>query len=162
MTMKKLISLLVLLSFGAACSSPEQDAESAPAAEEEAVVEPAITGPDESALDADDVASRFQLPAVDTPYNEARDALLAAGYGPSIGQCSGIGIQTCDDFPEIDNCSGTGAGFCDMTMQRPGECVAIVTSGGPPQIDGGTAVIASIELRQESCEREPLFPQDDA
>ena len=116
------------------------------------------TGPDEGALDADAIAAGPALPAEGTPYNAARRALLAGGYGPSIGECNGIDIATCDAFPELDNCSGTGAGFCDMTFQRDGQCIALVTSGGPPEEGNRNVTVASADMLPGGCDRAPLFP----
>ena len=117
------------------------------------------TGPDEGALEADAAAAAAaELPAEGTPYNAARRALLAQGYGPSIGECNGIGIATCDAFPELDNCSGTGAGYCDGTFQRDGRCIAVVTSGGPPEEGNPNVTVASAELVGGGCDRGPLFP----
>jgi len=68
----------------------------------------------------------------DTPYADARKALLADGFLPArIGACRAPGREDiCSAFPEAQMCAGTGFAECEFAFRRPdGATVRIVTRG---------------------------------
>src|SRR5437016_4125131 len=68
----------------------------------------------------------------DTPYADARKALLADGFLPArIGACSAPAREEiCITFPEAQMCAGTGFAECEFAFRRPdGATVRIVTRG---------------------------------
>jgi hypothetical protein len=68
----------------------------------------------------------------DTPYADARKALLADGFLPArVGTCSAPGREEiCSAFPEAQMCAGTGFAECEFVFRRPdGATVRIVTRG---------------------------------
>jgi len=68
----------------------------------------------------------------DTPYADARKALLTDGFLPGrVGACSAPGRQgICTAFPEAQMCAGTGFAECEFAFRRPdGATVRIVTRG---------------------------------
>ena len=90
-------------------------------------------------------------------YNEARQMILAMGWAPLGGPCQGtFGEGACRRFPEIGNCSGTGLGFCDMTFQRRGRCLTIITIGGLPggEADGEPSV-RDVIFSRAPCRKDP-------
>jgi len=68
----------------------------------------------------------------DTPYADARKALLADGFLPArIGACSAPGREDiCGAFPEAQMCAGTGFAECEFAFRRADSAtVRIVTRG---------------------------------
>ena len=68
----------------------------------------------------------------DTPYTDARKALLADGFLPArIGACSAPGREDiCTAFSEAQMCAGTGFAECEFVFRRrDGVTVWIVTRG---------------------------------
>ena len=68
----------------------------------------------------------------DTPYADARKALLADGFLPArVGACSAPGREDiCTALPEAQTCAGTGFAECEFVFRRPdGAMVRIVTRG---------------------------------
>jgi hypothetical protein len=68
----------------------------------------------------------------DTPYADARKALLADGFLPArIGACRAPGREDiCTAFPEAQMCAGTGFAECEFAFRRTdGATVRIVTRG---------------------------------
>src|SRR5437899_12655239 len=70
----------------------------------------------------------------DTPYTDARKALLADGFLPArIGACSGPGREDiCTAFSEAQRCAGRGFAEWEFVFcGRDGVTVRIVTRGEP-------------------------------
>src|SRR6266516_5141952 len=68
----------------------------------------------------------------DTPYADARKALLADGFLPArIGACRAPGREDiCTALPETQMCAGTGFAECEIGFRRAdGAPVRIVTRG---------------------------------
>jgi hypothetical protein len=75
-------------------------------------------------------------------YNNARDAIVLAGFKPqapdesadchpdNVGEWN---VETCGDFPEIDACSGQFPGYCKMLFENDhGDVLEITTEMGAP------------------------------
>ena len=89
------------------------------------------------------------------PYIEARRIVLGYGWTAHDGACGGGGTSPalCRSFPEIGNCSGVGQGFCDMSFDKPGRCLSIVTAGGQPGPTGsGDDHVERVRFRTEACD----------
>jgi hypothetical protein len=104
----------------------------APAAQESLAAAPPAT--DDAAVDAAapiDAMGTSQVLAVDalpfaatlasnTPYAEARPAILAAGWRPVVTDACAENVggeaTVCRELPELESCSGTGAGYCLMAF----------------------------------------------
>ena len=89
------------------------------------------------------------------PYVAARAIVLGYGWSPHDGACGGGGTSpaVCRAFPEIGNCSGVGRGFCDMSFDKPGRCLSIVTTGGPPGPTGsGDNQVERVRFTKEACD----------
>lgn len=73
------------------------------------------------------------LPVEEMNYLDAREIILAKGWVPLDGRCSGFTANdTCSDFPEIGYCQGTGLAHCDMNFRRGARCLVVITTGGYP------------------------------
>jgi hypothetical protein len=89
-------------------------------------------------------------------YLAARRTILALGWRPLDGACSGGGISdfTCRAFPEVGNCSGSGSGYCDMTFVRKDRCLVVVTVGGVPSVSNNREpVVRDIVFSQGPCSK---------
>lgn len=87
-------------------------------------------------------------------YFSARKIILRHGWEPVQGTCEGGGSSedVCREFPEIGNCQGTGIAFCDMRFRRDGRCLDLVTTGGPPDLDGpGDTHVDSVAFLRGPC-----------
>ncbi len=94
-------------------------------------------------------------------YDPARAIILGLGWAPFADGCSGAGTtaQACRSYPEIKDCSGTGAGFCSMTFAKPGQCMHVVTTGGPPQRgDPKAATVDGVRFERTACLAEANAP----
>jgi hypothetical protein len=87
-------------------------------------------------------------------YNDARAMILGDGWKPASQECSGGGTspETCEQYPEISNCSGSGPGFCDMSFGKSGQCMTVVTTGGPPQRgNNGDTFVDGVQVTPKDC-----------
>lgn len=89
-------------------------------------------------------------------YLAARRTILAFGWQPLGGNCSGGGSSetTCQAFPEIGNCSGSGTGLCDMTFVRRDRCLVVITVGGAPSTnDNREPIVRDIAFGRGPCSK---------
>jgi hypothetical protein len=87
-------------------------------------------------------------------YDPARAIILGHGWKPFSDGCSGAGTtaQACRAYPEIGTCSGTGRGFCSMSFTKPGQCLRVVTTGGPPQTgDPQASTVDGVRFERTAC-----------
>lgn len=116
-----------------------------------------------TAASADD-RSDAALAGEGEQYLRARARILAAGWRPVRGECSGAGVtpEDCNEFPEIDTCSGTGVGYCGMAFSKPGQCLAITTIGGRPEKSQDSETkIGHATVQENACVRAGADAQEE-
>lgn len=146
----------------AACSGAPDEASTAPTAiapRGEAVASgaaPAKITP--ARADPSKARATTQRPLEGRSYADARATITGMGWTPFPGACTGGGTspETCTANPEIDSCSGVEDGFCSMRFARPGNCLTIVTKGGPPGPTGsGDTRVDGVQFQRRPCTSEP-------
>ena len=71
-----------------------------------------------------------------SPYSEARDAVLGAGWRPIVTPACAENVggeaRVCRELPELEACSGTGEGLCRMAFADPtgAQTLTLRTKGG--------------------------------
>lgn len=163
-----LVALLPLALL--ACSDAAVDADAPPAPDGATVEAPAT--PHDVAASAVVPAPAAASPAVSdlpfaamlaagTPYAEAREALLAAGWRPIItpacAENVGGDAAICRELPEIESCSGTGAGYCLMAFADPASASALALRSTGGHADWSARGEAAT-MRLDRAELEPVAP----
>jgi hypothetical protein len=75
----------------------------------------------------------------DTPYENARNDLLASGWAPLISPDADKcweGDARCRGRPEMLACAGTGEGNCIFLWRKDGMVLAVFTTDDPPLVAG--------------------------
>ncbi len=81
----------------------------------------------------DSFAASYPRIAEDTPYEEARDIMMAAGFSAAAtaqpDDCALGREDICQKWPETESCAGTGMGLCSFAWKKGATVVEIVTVG---------------------------------
>ena len=109
--------------------------------------------------------------AADTPYADARAAILGAGWRPIItptcAENVGGEARICRELPELEACSGTGEGFCKLAFADSSGAQSLVvrTKGGhadwSARGENASMRIDGAELDALASEAEAACPAED-
>src|SRR5262245_25281601 len=88
------------------------------------------------ALDIASAAARLPSIKRNTPYGQARRALMAQGWQPirlpGADRCDGD--SRCAGRPEMFACAGTGVAACTFTWKRRNTVIEVATIGEDPVV----------------------------